>query len=67
MARISVSLDDATATALSQTVGQDGSVSKWVADLVREELLTRAAAAAGAYDRAHDDSQDEGSRLAGLA
>jgi hypothetical protein len=67
MPRISVSLDDTTAAALAQQVGQGGSVSKWVATLVREALVTRAATAAAAYDRAHDDAEDEAARLAGLA
>jgi metal-responsive CopG/Arc/MetJ family transcriptional regulator len=66
MTRISVSLDDATAAALEQTVGK-GSMSKWVADLVRQSLLTRAAAAAGAYDRRYDGADTEDARLAGLA
>jgi hypothetical protein len=67
MARISVSLDEATAAALTQTVGQGGSVSKWVAGLIRDALLTRAATAAAAYDRDHGDAADEAARLGGLA
>lgn len=66
MTRISVSLDDATAAALEQAVGK-GSMSKWVADLVRRSLLAKAAAAAGAYDRAHDGADTEDARMAGLA
>ncbi|MBN1173748.1 MAG: hypothetical protein JXA67_16370 [Micromonosporaceae bacterium] len=66
MTRISVSLDDATAAAVTRAAGS-ASVSSFVADLVRNALLARAAQAAAAYDRARDDLDDEVTRLAGAA
>jgi Arc/MetJ family transcription regulator len=66
MTRISVSLDDATAAAVQRAAG-DGSVSGWVADLVRQALLHRAGQAAAAYDRVRDNADDEAARLAGAA
>lgn len=64
MTRISVSLDEATAAAVHRAA-DGGSVSKWVADLVRQALINRAASAAGAYDRQQDDPAAEAARLAG--
>jgi hypothetical protein len=66
MTRISVSLDDATAAAVQRAAG-DGSVSGWVADLVRQALLQRAGQAAAAYDRVRDSAAEEAGRLAGAA
>jgi hypothetical protein len=63
--RISVSLDDTTAAAVQLAAKGSGSVSGWVANLIREALVNRAATAAGAYDRAHDDPDAEAARLAG--
>lgn len=66
MTRISVSLDDATAAAVTRAAGP-ASVSSFVADLVRNALLARAAEAAAAYDRAREDVDHEAARLAGAA
>ncbi len=66
MTRISVSLDDATAAAVARAAG-DGSVSRWVADVVRQALLAEAGRAAAAYDRTKDDPDGEAARLAGAA
>jgi hypothetical protein len=64
MKRLSVQLDDATADLVSQ---QGMSASAYIARAVRESLLREAAAAAAAYERAHDDPAYEAQRLAGLA
>lgn len=61
---IDAALDDATAAAVARAAG-GGSVSRWVADLVRQSLMQRAAEAAGAYDRQRNDPDDEAARLAG--
>jgi Arc/MetJ family transcription regulator len=66
MTRISVSLDDATAAAVARAA-RGGTVSGWVADLIRKALLDRAGEAAAAYDRAHENPADEVSRLSGAA
>ena len=70
MTRISVSLDDPVAEAAKAAAGGDGQVSKWVANLIRERLITDAAAAAAAYDRqtaGDDDIAWEAERMAGRA
>lgn len=70
MTRISVSLDDPVAEALKVAAGGEGKVSKWVARLVRERLMSDAAAAAGAFDRrdaGDDEAAWEAERLAGRA
>lgn len=70
MTRISVSLDDPVAEAVKVAAGGEGKVSSWVARLVREKLLSDAAAAAGAFDRqgaTDDDALWEAERLAGQA
>jgi hypothetical protein len=70
MTRISVSLDDPIAEAAKAAAGGDGQVSKWVANLIRKQLMTDAAAAAAAYDRQTADDDDaawEAERMAGGA
>jgi hypothetical protein len=70
MVRISVSLDDAVAEAAKAAAGGDGQVSRWVANLIRQRLITDAAAAAAAYDRQTPDDNDAGwdaERMAGRA
>jgi hypothetical protein len=66
MVRISVSLDDAVAEAAKAAAGGDGQVSRWVANLIRQRLITDAAA----YDRQTPDDNDAGweaERMAGRA
>jgi hypothetical protein len=70
MTRISVSLDEPVAEALKAAAGGEGKVSGWVAKLVRERLMSDAAAAAGTFDRetaAANDAAWEAERLAGRA
>jgi hypothetical protein len=62
-----VSLPDPVAERLREAAGGDSSVSGYAAQIIREALLTRAAQAAGAYDRAHDEPDWERARLAGNA
>lgn len=67
MTRISVSLPDPVAERLRDAAGGEGSISGYAAQLIREALFERAAAAAGVYDRAHDDHEWESARLDGRA
>jgi hypothetical protein len=65
MARISVSVDNATEAAI-QRAAAGGSVSRWVANLIHQALVDQAAAAAAAYDRQYDDADHEAARLGGV-
>lgn len=64
--RFSVPLDDATAAAVQAAAGT-GSVAGFLAALVRNEMLTQASAAVGAYEQAVDGEAYESDRLDGLA
>lgn len=67
MTRISVSLPDPVAERLREAAGGESSVSGYAAQIIREALFERAAQAAAAYDRAHDDPEWERVRLEGRA
>lgn len=67
MTRISVSVPAPVAARLRELAGDDGSVSKVAADLLKQALMERACAAAAAYDSDRDDAEWERLRMAGRA
>jgi hypothetical protein len=66
MTDIRVSLPDPYGDA-ANAAARGGDVSTWAANVLRRELITAAAAAAGRYDQDHDDPMGEAERLAGHA
>lgn len=67
MTRISVSLPDPVVERLRAAAGDEASLSSYAAQIIRQALLERAAAAVGAYERDHDDVEWERARLDGRA
>lgn len=64
MTRVQVYLDEPVAERLRTMAGQR-SLSATAAELLHQAVLDQACAAVAAYERAHDDPEDEAARLAG--